>query len=313
MYREIKQRVYDILESTEEHSLLTGAVNSFIVLLILLNVLAVILETVESLYSQYFSLFWAFEVFSVAIFSIEYLARLWTCNCNDNYKGPVAGRIRYVLSPLAIIDFLSIVPFYLPVLIPLDLRFLRVLRLFRLFRMFKLVRYSESLNMLGKIIHARKEDLIITVFIVAIVLILASTMMYYAEHDAQPDKFDNIPDAMYWGVITLATVGYGDIYPVTALGKFFSALISLSGIALFALPAGIIGSSFIEERQKLREKEMEKEIETDIEKTLETDIEKALEKSDICPHCGKSRHEPVLREPGTVQEKAVEVAPLIKK
>jgi voltage-gated potassium channel len=137
--------------------------------------------------------------------------------------------------------------------------------------------------------------------------------MYYAEHEAQPEKFDSIPNAMYWGIITLATVGYGDIYPVTTLGKFFSTIISLTGIAMFALPAGIIGSSFIEERQKSREKEMEKEIETDIEKTLETDLEKALKNSDICPHCGKSRLEPVNPVIGAGQEPGIKVAPVLKR
>lgn len=313
MYREIKQKAYEILEHSGEPGLTGKAVNYFIVLLIVLNVLSVIFETVDSFYSQYSTLFWAFEVFSVAIFSLEFLARLWVCNTGDRYQGPVKGRIRYLLSPLAIVDFLAIVPFYLPMLIPLDLRFLRALRLFRLTRIFKLARYSESLNMLGRIVRYRKEDLIITVFIITIVLILSSTIMYYAEHDAQPEKFDNIPDSMYWGMITLATVGYGDVYPVTALGKIFSALIALSGVAMFALPAGIIGSGFMEERQKAREKVMENEIASNIEKTLETDIEKVLEKSDICPHCGKSRHEPVSREVRPGQEKGLEVVPLIKK
>jgi voltage-gated potassium channel len=309
MYREIKQKAYEILEHSKEHGLTGKAVNYFIVLLIVLNVLSVIFETVDSFYSQYSDLLWAFEVFSVAIFSIEYLARLWVCNNGDRYQGPVKGRIRYMLSPLAIVDFLAIVPFYLPMLLPLDMRFLRALRLFRLSRIFKLTRYSESLNMTGRIIRDRKEDLVITVFIITIVLIISSTLMYYAEHEAQPEKFDSIPNAMYWGVITLATVGYGDIYPVTALGKFFSAIIALSGIAMFALPAGIIGSSFIEERQKSREKE----IEIDIEKTLETDIENALEKSDICPHCGKSRLEPVSPKVRAGVEKGIEAAPLLRK
>jgi voltage-gated potassium channel len=309
MYREIKQKAYEILEHKGEPCLIGKVFNYFIVLLIVFNILSVIFETVDSIYSPYSGLFWDFEIFSVAIFSIEYAARLWVCNTGDRYPGAVKGRIRYMLSPLAIVDLLAIVPFYLPVLIPLDMRFMRVLRLFRLFRVFKLARYSESLNMLGRIIRDRKEDLFITVFIITIVLVISSTMMYYAEHEAQPEKFDSIPNAMYWGIITLATVGYGDIYPVTTLGKFFSTIIALTGIAMFALPAGIIGSSFIEERQKSREKE----IEIDIEKTLETDIENALEKSDICPHCGKSRLEPVSPKVRAGVEKGIEAAPLLRK
>jgi voltage-gated potassium channel len=307
MYKELKFRVHEILGHTREFDLASKAFNYFIVALISLNVLAVIIGTVNSLHDQYSAIFWAFEIFSVAVFSIEYLARLWVCNIDEKYREPVKGRISYIFSPMAIIDLLSIVPFYLPFLIPLDLRFLRILRLFRLIRILKLVRYSESLNMLGRIVRSRKEDLLITLFIITIVLIISSTLMYYAEHEAQPDKFANIPDTMYWGIITIATIGYGDIYPVTAIGKFFSAIIALSGIAMFALPAGIIGSSFIEERQKAREKAARQKLVTDIEKVLATDIEKAFHDDDICPHCGKSRYAPV--DPAC--EKIVG-APLIK-
>lgn len=298
MYREIKQAVYDILDDNNHVSYASRAVNYFIILLIALNVMSVIFETVQSFYDRYWTIIWVFEVFSVEIFTVEYFARLWVCNLDDRYKGVVKGRLRYIVSPLALIDLLAIVPFYLPLFFALDLRFIRALRLFRLLRIFKLSRYSDSMAMLGRIVRSRKEDLIITIFIIGIALILSSSMMYYAEHEAQPEKFDSIPNAMYWGVITLATVGYGDIYPVTPLGKFFSAVIALAGVAMFALPAGIIGSSFIEERQKMRDKETEKKD--------ETDIEKAAVHDDICPHCGKSRHEPVAG-------KGLEVTPLIKK
>jgi voltage-gated potassium channel len=291
VYREIKQSVFDVLEDTDKGNLANKVINYFLIALIVLNVLSVIFETVQDFYSRYWSVLWMFEVFSVEIFTLEYAARLWVCNLDDRYKGAVKGRLRYMISPMAIIDLLAIAPFYLPLLITMDLRFLRALRLFRLFRLFKLSRYSESMAMFGRIVRDRKEDLVITLFIVVIVLVLSSAMMYYAEHDAQPEKFDNIPDTMYWAIITLATVGYGDIYPITALGRFFSTIIALAGIAMFALPAGIIGSSFIEERQKTREK---------------AEAGKSPECDDICPHCGKSRHEPVAG-------KVPEAAPLIKK
>jgi voltage-gated potassium channel len=289
MYRKIKQIVFNLLDDSGKDNSANKIINYVLIMLIVLNVLSVIFETVESFYNRYWGIIWMFEVFSVEIFTLEYVARLWVCNLDERYPGAVKGRLRYIFSPMALIDLFAIVPFYLPLLIPLDMRFLRALRLFRLFRLFKLSRYSESMAMFGRIARDRKEDLVITLFIVVIVLVLSSAMMFYAEHDAQPEKFDNIPDTMYWAIITLATVGYGDIYPVTALGRFFSTIIALGGIALFALPAGIIGSSFIEERQKTREKAAEKAI-----------------RNDICPHCGKSMHEPVA-------EKGMEVAPLIKK
>jgi voltage-gated potassium channel len=274
MYKAIKSRVYSVLEQTDENDWLSRAFNLFLVAIIVLNILSVMLETVESIIKQYSALFWAFEVFSVIVFSIEYLARLWVCNMDDRYKEPVTGRIKYITSPMAIVDLLAILPFYIPFIIPFDLRILRVLRLFRLIRIFKLARYNESLSMMKKILIEKKEDLSVTLFMGLIVLILASTAMYYAEHDAQPDKFSSIPETLYWGVITLATIGYGDMYPITILGKFFGAIIAITGIGMFAIPTGIIGSGFIEELQKKREK------------------------PNICPHCGKNISEVSQETPG---------------
>lgn len=306
MYREFKQAVYDVLDDNNHVYKVSRVVNYCLIVLIVLNVMSVIFETVQSFYDRYWALITLFEIFSVEIFTVEYVARLWVCNLDERYRGAIKGRLRYMVSPLALIDLMAILPFYLPFLVVLDLRFIRALRLLRLLRVFKLSRYSDSMSMLGRIIKSRREDLLITIFIIAIALIISSSCMYYAEHEAQPEKFDSIPNAMYWGVITLATVGYGDIYPVTPLGKIFSAVIALAGVAMFALPAGIIGSSFIEERQKMRDKAMEKEIENDIEHRLEADIEKALDLDAVCPHCGKRLHDPVAGN-------ELKAAPLAKK
>src|SRR5208337_2104327 len=140
MYSQLKNRVHSILEQTDENDPITRIFNFFLVVLIVVNVLAVILDTVQSLMDQYSTVFWAIEIFSVAVFSIEYAARLWVCTMDEKYASPVTGRIRYALSPMAIIDLLAILPFYLPMVIPFDLRILRLLRLFRLFRLFKLTR-----------------------------------------------------------------------------------------------------------------------------------------------------------------------------
>ena len=140
-------------------------------------------------------------------------------------------------------------------LIPFDLRFLRAIRLIRVFRLFKLGRYNESAKQFSRVLKAKKAELLTTVFIIFILLIVASSLLYYIEHQAQPEKFANIPEAMWWGVVTLTTVGYGDIYPITTLGKFLGAIISLLGIGLFALPTGLISAGFIEEiakKQKTR-------------------------------------------------------------
>ena len=231
--------------------------------MISLNVIAVVLETVESISSQYVSIFRAFEIFSVVIFTIEYLLRIWTCTNDERYQRPISGRVRFALTPLVIVDLLAILPFYLPMCIALDLRFIRAIRLFRIFRMFKMGRYSESLRTLGRVAKSKKEDLLITVFLVGFLLIVASSLMYFVEKDAQPEAFSSIPATMWWGMATLTTVGYGDIYPVTIAGKILGAVISVLGIGMFALPTGILASGFSEEIQQRRRKPQS------------------------CPHCGK--------------------------
>jgi len=151
------------------------------------------------------------------------------------------------------IDLFAILPFYLPMIIPLDLRFIRAVRLFRLFRLFKLGRYSKALLLLKKVLKEKKEELILIIFVVILLLIIFSSLMYFIEKEAQPEAFSSIPEAMWWGIITLTTVGYGDVYPITPLGKIIGALIAFLGIGIFALPAGILASGLVE---IVRRKEM---------------------------------------------------------
>lgn len=264
MSKKTKKRIFEILETASGGDSASKFFDIFIIILISLNVIAVILETVKVLSINYLYYFRLFEVLSVAVFSIEYLCRLWSCTINKTLTNPVKGRIKFALTPLAIVDLLAILPFYLPMIIPIDLRFIRALRLMRLFRLFKIGRYSESLKTLGSVLKAKREELFITVFAVLILLVIASSMMYYVEKESQPEVFSSIPSAMWWGVATLTTVGYGDVYPVTAIGKFLGAIIAILGIGIFALPAGILASGLIEVIQK----------------------EKSEQR--ICPHCGKT-------------------------
>lgn len=263
MYWKIKKRIFEILEVAKPGDLASRTFDIFIIGLISFNVIAVILETVKSLSIQYGILFRNFEIFSIAVFTIEYISRIWTCTNNEKFRQPILGRIRFALTPLLVVDLMAILPFYLPMLIPLDLRFLRILRLVRIFRMFKMARYSESLKILGNVFGTKKEDLLITVFVISILLIVASSFMYFIENKAQPEAFSSIPQAMWWGVATLTTVGYGDVYPITPAGKILGAIISLLGIGMFALPTGILASGFTEEIQRRRSK------------------------PETCPHCGK--------------------------
>lgn len=251
----MKKRVYEIMDVVphqNDEAKKFDIIDFFIIVLIFLNVLAVILDTVQSIHSKFGNLFYIFEVFSVVVFTIEYILRVWSCTINPKFHGPVVGRIRFMLTPLSLIDFFAILPFYLPMLIPFDLRFLRAIRLIRIIRLFKLGRYTESVRQFSRVLKLKRAELLTTVFIIFILLIVASSLLYYVEHNAQPDKFASIPEAMWWGVVTLTTVGYGDIYPITGLGKFLGAIISLMGIGLFALPTGLISAGFIEEIAKKR-------------------------------------------------------------
>ena len=247
----IKSRVYRAISND---SIETSSLNRFLslslMLLIIFNVSAVLLESVGPIYLAYESFFTYFELISIAIFSIEYILRLWVCTEDPRYASTFRGRFNYARSSLALIDLLAILPFYLPFLIAMDLRFLRMLRLFRLFRLFKLARYSAALTLIKKAFLKNYEVLVSAFIILIILLIVSSTLMYHVEFEAQPDAFDSIPSTMWWAIATLTTVGYGDIYPITPLGKFLGAFIAILGISMFAIPTGVFASSFLEEMQK---------------------------------------------------------------
>ena len=252
----LRQRVWELLDVSEDPQCGVADwdwVDVILLVLILLNVLAVILETVQSLQLRFGTAFWVFEVFSVGVFSVEYAARIWACTADPRYRQPIIGRLRYVSSFDGVVDLLAILPFYISLAVPaaaLDLRILRVLRLLRFARVLKLGRYSDSLRRMKRVIGARRGDLGVALAAVGVVLILASSAIYYVEVDTQPDVFTSIPAAMWWGISALTTVGYGDITPVTPLGKFLGGIIQLLGIAIFALPAGIIAAGYEEESRR---------------------------------------------------------------
>lgn len=274
MIQKVKNRIFAVLNGFATGGFSNRAFHLSIMTLIFLNVFAVILETVENLSSQYMIFFKTFEVFSVLVFTLEYLLRLWTCTADTRFHGAIKGRIRFAVTPLAVVDLMAVLPFYLPMFLPLDLRFIRALRLFRLFRILKMGRYSESLRMLGNVLREKKEELLITIFAVLILLMISSSLMYFVENEAQPKAFSSIPAAMWWGVATLTTVGYGDVYPITPLGKFLGAIIALLGIGAVAVPAGILTSGFAGK------------------------IQGKYGKRTMCPHCGKDIDEPPEKLPG---------------
>jgi voltage-gated potassium channel len=263
-----KQKLYDLTEMTYDANSkkeIYDFFDIFIICLIILNVIAVILETEKELHDAYRFYFYVFDRFSLYVFSLEYITRLWVCTVDPKYSHPLWGRLKFAITPLLLVDLIAILPFYLPMIFP-DLRFIRSIRLFRLFRAFKFARYSKTLQTFANVIKAKKMELITAMTMVFFLLILSSSVMYYVEHEAQPKAFSSILSSMWWGIATLTTVGYGDMYPITPLGKFIGSIIALLGIGMVALPAGILASGFSNEIMEQKEKN---------------------DPGTFCPHCGK--------------------------
>jgi len=249
----LRKRTAQTFEQRDVKDITGRLLNFSLIVLISLNILAIILESVDTIYARYQSWFWAFEVFSVVVFTIEYLARLWRSidlsDCRD--PSAIQGRLKYMLSPIALVDFFAIAPFYLSLYIGIDLRFLRVLRMLRLF---KLTRYSPGLGALLDVIQKESETLIAAIMVLLIMLIISASGIYLLESDVQPQAFASIPDAMWWAIVTLTTVGYGDVVPITPMGKIFGGLIGLIGVGMVALPAAIMASGFAENLQLRKQK-----------------------------------------------------------
>jgi voltage-gated potassium channel len=253
----MKAKIYSLLHKNK-------TVIQFIYGLIIINIIGLILESDNSFSEEFGDIFLAIEVVSIIIFTFEYLLRLWV---SDLDKEVQFNRRKFFFSTAGLIDLLAILPFYLPFIFKIDLRVIRILRLLRLIRIFKLGRFSKSLKTINEVIKETRPDLAITLFFALILLILSSTLMYYAENEAQPDKFESIAHSFWWAVATLTTVGYGDIFPITSIGKILSGVISIIGIGFIALPTGIISSAFVSK--------------------LQTKKSDAQTKSCFCPKCGE--------------------------
>ena len=264
----LKKTVYEIIEEAAPGNRASEIFDVFLITLIALNVVALIVGTVEEIHRISPAAFHLFEITSVGIFTVEYLLRVWTCTENPSYAHPVKGRLRYLVSPLALVDMLAVLPVYLVFFVNLrglDLRFLRVMRL--LARIVRLSRYFSSLRTLGEVVYTKRGELAAVVSVLFLLLVMTSSLMFFAENRAQPEEFASIPSAMWWSIITLTTVGYGDVFPVTPAGRLLAGIIAIVGIGLFALPAAILGSGFMEELE-------------------------AGERTPVrCPHCGEVIHQ----------------------
>lgn len=309
----LRKRMAELLEHGHFDDRPSRILNLVLILLISLNVIAIILESVDSIFAEYARSFWYFEVFSVLVFSLEYLARVWSSvdlkEISDS--SPIIGRIKYMLTPLALVDLIAILPFYLGLYLSLDLRFLRGLRLLRLF---KLTRYSPALGALLDVIQKEADALLAALVVLVILLVMSAGGIYLLENDLQPETFGSIPSSMWWAIVTLTTVGYGDVVPVTMPGKMFGGLIGLLGIGMIAMPAAIMASGFAEnvrsrkeqynlhvhrfledgmldESERWQLEELRKELGLDSDEALHllhTILHQARESVPTnCPHCGK--------------------------
>ena len=259
----LRRRIHEVLEECRPGDGLSRVVDLALMALIVANVAVFVIGTVPSVERRFAAPLLFFELASVGIFTVEYLLRLWSCTVEPRFSRPVSGRIRYAFQPLLLIDLLAILPVYLPFL-GVDLRAFRIVRLVRLLRLLKLARYSEGLRSLGRVFVRKRAELLSLAAVLGVLLLLSSSLMYFAEREAQPEVFSSVPASAWWGIATLTTVGYGDVAPITPLGKLLGSVIAIIGIAVFALPTAILGSAFVEEYGKSRRP------------------------PSLCPHCGEA-------------------------
>jgi voltage-gated potassium channel len=242
----LRQKTYHALEiKYSERKGISFIINIALSILIFLNSIAIILNTVPSFSDTYHHLFLDFELVSVFVFTVEYLLRIWSVVERRGEKHPIKSRLKYMFSFWGLVDLLAILPFYVSVFTT-DFGMVRILRLLRILRLFRMSRYFHAFRVIRNVLSKKREELILSFSFIFFLMLISSSLMYYIEHETQPNVFTSIPEAIWWGVNTMTTVGYGDIYPVTKLGKILGSLVSVAGISLFALPAGIIASGFNE-------------------------------------------------------------------
>jgi voltage-gated potassium channel len=257
-----QRRLFQILEAPLTNDRQSRAVNSLLVILIVTNIAAIILESVGTLYERYGAAFRFLEIFSLTIFVVEYVSRIWISVGCDRFGRPVTGRLKYICSPLALIDLAAILPSLFTGFAS-DFRFLRAIRVLRVLRIWKLTRYSQSLQIVRAALVETANQLAAVAAILVVIVIVSSGLMYVVEHPAQPERFSSVLSSMWWTLETLTMINYDDMAPITPLGKFLGVMIGLMGVGMFAMPAGILASAFIEQLKK-----------------------RSPEKARCCPKCG---------------------------
>lgn len=277
MYENIKKRTSELLSKGNITDKPSQYVDMGLFILILLNVIAVCLESVQNIGNEYKKPFYYFEMFSVFIFGIEYLLRVWSAPAREDLgeNSNFIKRLKYIFSFTGLVDFIAIIPSIITIFGGLDLRWLRVLRLLRLL---KISNYSSAIEDFFSAIMADWRSFTAALYLVLVALFLSSALMYLAENESQPDKFSSIPETMWWSLITLTTVGYGDVSPITPFGKIIGAFTAIMGVCTVALLTGIVASAFANQRAQ-RTAILEAEINQALSDGVISDLEaKKIEK-----------------------------------
>ncbi|MBC7389636.1 MAG: ion transporter [Opitutaceae bacterium] len=252
-----KRTVAEVLGHGMRQDRYAAKFDIFIEALVLLNVIAIVLESFDEIDQMYMLEFDIFEAFTVIVFTLEFLGRMWVADLRYPAKYKWQAYRKFLLTPMAWIDLLAIIPFFIPFIITADLRHIRILRIMRLLRVFNLSKYSQSLRLINRIVIEKKQELMATLLLFSSVLIVSATIIFWLEKDIQPDKFPSILHACWWAVITLTTIGYGDVYPMTGYGQLLGGIVGIIGVIITAIPVGIISSGFV---QKMEETQYRKRI-----------------------------------------------------
>jgi voltage-gated potassium channel len=239
---DLRAKLFAILHRPDPGNRLARWANWFLAALIVGNAIAITLETLPGIGRDFARALTVFEGVSTGLFIVEYVARVWTCVEQHHLRHPLWGRLRFMRQPLALLDLLAIVTWWTP----WDLRFLRVVRLVRLLRVFHLYEFEAALERLSESLQRRKELLLVSVVLMGVFVYIASSLLYHLEHARQPELFSSIPATFWWATVTFNTIGYGDMVPLTSLGRLFAALVSVFGVGIFALPTAIVIAAIIE-------------------------------------------------------------------
>ncbi len=293
-----RQKIFQIIQPDHGESVASRIFDWTITLLILLGVIIVFTTTFD-LPVPVRRTFRILGQITTLVFTVEYLLRILTADLLYPGSGPLASRVRYIFSPMAVVDLVAILPFWLPMFLPCSMLALRALRLVRLLRILKLNRYFDAMRSIGEVLASKRRELIASFFFVLLLMLVSSLLMYSAEHEAQPGVFRNAFSGLWWAVATLTTVGYGDIYPVTVVGRILGAFIALSGIAALAVPTGIITAGLTESLSHRAKVEGELERQRQVDNVHDDELARQRDKDD--------EHERLLREQGellkTIAEK----------